>query len=85
MVEPSNTVGGVSAFLRRHIRAVSRLAVFAALPAVLLLVLSLVSGLVRTTALGVFGVVALLRVLMVALDRLGEAAPTPRLSWEVAR
>lgn len=55
------------------------------LPLALLLALSVASGLVRTSALCAFGVVALLRGAIVSVDFLAERVPAPRLSWEVAR
>lgn len=56
---------------------------WAVLPAVLLIALSLASGLVRATALGAFVLVVLLRGAMVAVERLGDNVPSPRLSREV--
>lgn len=57
---------------------------WAVLPAVLLVAVSLASGLVRTTALGAFGLVALLRGALVAVEHLGDRIPSPRLSREVS-
>lgn len=56
-----------------------------ALPIALLIVLSLSSGLVRTTALCAFALVALLRGAIVSVDYLADRVPAPRLGWEVAR
>ncbi|MBK0865478.1 hypothetical protein INP57_01500 [Saccharopolyspora sp. HNM0986] len=56
-----------------------------ALPIALLIVLSLCSGLVRTTALCAFALVVLLRAAIVSVDYIAEHVPAPRLNWEVAR
>ncbi|GAA3365179.1 hypothetical protein [Saccharopolyspora gregorii] len=55
------------------------------LPAVLLVALSLASGLVRTTALGAFAVIVVLKGVMLAVEHLGDRVPAPRLLREVAR
>ncbi|WP_338602641.1 hypothetical protein [Saccharopolyspora sp. SCSIO 74807] len=55
------------------------------LPIALLIALSLCSGLVRTTALCAFALVALLRAAIVSVDYLAEQVPAPRLNWEVTR
>ncbi|GAB2657117.1 hypothetical protein GCM10027271_14580 [Saccharopolyspora gloriosae] len=55
------------------------------LPAVLLVALSLASGLVRTTALAAFAVIVLLKGVMLAVEHLGDRVPAPRLLREVAR
>jgi hypothetical protein len=55
-----------------------RFAVVTVLPALLLVGLAVVSGAVRTTSLLVFGLIAVLRGVMVGVDRLGERAPAPR-------
>ncbi|MBQ0928831.1 hypothetical protein [Saccharopolyspora endophytica] len=51
----------------------------AVLPAVLIGLLAIGSGLVRTVALAGFLLIAVLRVLMVGIERLGYAVPAPRL------
>lgn len=56
---------------------------WAVLPAVLLIALSLASGLVRAAAVGAFVLVVLLRGAMVAVEHLGDCIPSPRLSREV--
>lgn len=54
------------------------------LPIALLIVLSLCSGLVRTTALCAFALVAVLRAAIVSVDYLAERVPAPRVTWEVS-
>ncbi|TDD08107.1 hypothetical protein E1181_07990 [Saccharopolyspora terrae] len=51
----------------------------AVLPAVLIGLLAIGSGLVRTVALAGFLLIAVLRVLMLGIERLGYAVPAPRL------
>ena len=75
----------VAAMVLAMLLNAGRFALFTVLPASLLLVLSLASGLVRTTAVGVFGLAVLLRVAMAVVDWLGDCAPAPRWMQEVAR
>ncbi|QIZ39595.1 hypothetical protein FDZ84_17365 [Saccharopolyspora sp. ASAGF58] len=60
-----------------------RFTVATVLPALLLVTLAVVSGVVRTTSLLAFGLIAVLRGVMVGVDRLGEYAPAPRFLPEV--
>ncbi len=73
----------MSALLARHTRALAQFTVRAALPALLLLVLALLSGLARTAGLGAFGLVAVFKAVVVCLDWLGECAPNPAYRLEV--
>lgn len=57
----------------------TRFAGVAVLPVLALLALAVLSGLVRTTALVVFGLVAGVRGAMVAVDRAAATTPAPRL------
>ena len=70
----------VAAPVRTTCRGVRQLV----LPIALLIVLSLCSGLVRTTALCALALVALLRAAIVSLDYLAERVPAPRATWEVS-
>lgn len=56
---------------------------WAVLPAVLLIALSVASGLVRAAAVSAFLLVALLREAMFALEQLAERIPSPRSSRQV--
>jgi hypothetical protein len=56
---------------------------WAVLPAVLLIALSVASGLVRVAAVSAFVLVALLREVMFAVEQLGDRVPSPRISGEV--
>ena len=67
------------------VRVTGRVLRWAVLPAVLLVALSLASGLVRSTALGAFALIVVLKGLMVAVEHLGDRVPAPRLLSEVVR
>lgn len=63
---------------RRYGMPAARFAVTTVLPAALLAVVAVLIGVVRTAALLGFGVLALLRVGFLGLQRLGELVPGPR-------
>lgn len=70
----------------RELVRFAAVAVTAAVPAMVLLVLAVASGLVRTALLGVFALVVGLRAAMWGLERAGALLPTPgpRLGGEPA-
>lgn len=53
-------------------------------PAALLLGVAIACGVVRTAALALFAVLLVLRAVMVGLERLGAALPSPRLGGGAA-
>lgn len=57
----------------------SQFALVAVLPVLALMALAVLSGLVRTTALAVFALVAGVRGVMFAIDRAAASTPAPRL------
>ncbi|MFD0491600.1 hypothetical protein ACFQ0O_36220 [Saccharopolyspora spinosporotrichia] len=59
------------------LRVAVRFTGWVAVPVLLLVALSLLSGVVRTTALGAFCVVVALKAAMTVLDLVGEYAPNP--------
>ncbi|KAA5836064.1 hypothetical protein F1721_06915 [Saccharopolyspora hirsuta] len=63
---------------------VGRFAVTTVLPAVVLVLLAVVSGAARTAGLVLFGAVVVLRRVWAGADRLGEIAPAPRLRLGVS-
>lgn len=69
----------MNALVKRYGRELARFAVRAGMPAVLLLGLAIVCGLVRTAALAVFAVLLVLRAAMRGLERAGTAVPSPRM------
>ena len=69
---------------RVAVRVVMSFAARAVLPVLLLTLLALLSGVARTTALGAFGLVLVLKGVMSGLDRLAESAPTPRYRMAVS-
>lgn len=72
-------------FVAPPVRVTCRALRWVVLPAALLIALSLASGLVRSTALCAFVLVALLRAAIVSVEALAERVPSPRLNWEVTR
>lgn len=75
----------MSAIVRHRMRSLARFAAQTVLPALLLMVLAVVLGAVRTTLLGAFGLVVALKVVMTALQLAAEYAPTPTYRLEVSR
>lgn len=73
----------MTTIVRHRVRALAWIAARTVLPAVLLLVLAVVLGVVRTTLLGAFGLVVALKVVMTALQVAAEYAPTPAYRLEV--
>lgn len=77
----------MTALVECHGRAVALFVGRAMVPALLITLVALACGLVRTAALGAFCLIALtfalLKVLITALDTVGAAVPSPR--WEVPR
>lgn len=67
----------MTTIIRRQIRSLARFAARTVLPVLLLMVLALLLGAVRTVTLGVFGLVVALKVVMSVLELAGQYAPTP--------
>lgn len=75
----------MTAIVGHRIRSLTRIAARTVLPALLLIALAVVLGAVRTTLLGAFGLVVLLKVVMTAVQLAAEYAPSPAYRLEVNR